>query len=158
MAEALSVTKTKLDGVLLIQAPTAFEDFRGTYVETYNQDLYRRAGITVPFVQDDISTSTRNVLRGIHGDAETWMDAVGPGGPWSPRGNRANDVQALWMGQIEASAWFARQMGEDTEADIWDRLRIDCRNNLIHMFLTGPENLVVDRLRADGTQEPRPRP
>ncbi len=72
MADALSVTKTKLDGVLLIEAPTVFEDFRGTYVETYNQELYRRAGITVPFVQDDISTSTRHVLRGIHGDTETW--------------------------------------------------------------------------------------
>ncbi len=72
MADALSVTKTKLDGVLLIQPPTVFEDFRGTYVETYNQELYHKAGITVPLVQDDISTSTRHVLRGIHGDAETW--------------------------------------------------------------------------------------
>src|ERR1051326_1420371 len=71
MAESLSVTKTKLDGVLLITAPTVFEDFRGTYVETYNQELYHKAGITVPFVQDDISTSTRHVLRGIHGDGET---------------------------------------------------------------------------------------
>ena len=24
------------------------------------------------FVQDDISVSTKNVLRGIHGDSETW--------------------------------------------------------------------------------------
>jgi len=72
MAESLSVTKTKLDGVLLIKAPTTFEDFRGTYVETYNQDLYQKAGVAVPFVQDDISTSTRHVLRGIHGDTETW--------------------------------------------------------------------------------------
>ena len=72
MADALSVEKTKLDGVLLIKAPTVFEDFRGTYVETYNQDLYHQAGITVPFVQDDISVSTRHVLRGLHGDASTW--------------------------------------------------------------------------------------
>ncbi|MEK9138829.1 MAG: amylo-alpha-1,6-glucosidase, partial [Bacteroidota bacterium] len=38
-----------------------------------------------------------------HADAETWMDAVGPEGPWSPRGNRANDIQALWAGQLESS-------------------------------------------------------
>ena len=68
----MEATRTKLDGVLLIKPPTMFEDFRGTYVETYNQKLYHAAGITVPFVQDDISTSTRHVLRGIHGDAETW--------------------------------------------------------------------------------------
>ena len=72
MAAALSVTKTKLDGVLLITPPSIFEDFRGTYVETYNQELYQKAGITVPFVQDDISVSTRHVLRGLHGDASTW--------------------------------------------------------------------------------------
>jgi len=68
----LQVTKTKLDGVLLIKPPTIFEDFRGTYVETYNEQLYNEAGITVKLVQDDISTSTKNVLRGLHGDAETW--------------------------------------------------------------------------------------
>lgn len=68
----MEVSKTKLDGVLLIKPPTIFEDFRGTYVELYNEELYLNAGITVKFIQDDISVSSRNVLRGIHGDAETW--------------------------------------------------------------------------------------
>ena len=68
----MEVSKTKLDGVLLIKPPTIFEDFRGTYVETYNERLYGEAGITLKFVQDDISVSSRNVLRGIHGDATTW--------------------------------------------------------------------------------------
>lgn len=72
MSDQLKVSRTKLDGVLLIEPPTIFEDFRGTYVELYSQQLYQQAGITVDFVQDDISTSTRNVLRGIHGDGETW--------------------------------------------------------------------------------------
>lgn len=68
----LQVTKTKLEGVLLIKPPTIFEDFRGSYVETYNEELYNQAGITVKLVQDDISTSSRHVLRGLHGDSETW--------------------------------------------------------------------------------------
>ncbi len=68
----MKVSKTKLDGVLLITPPTIFEDFRGTYVETYNEKLYSEAGIKVKFIQDDISVSTKNVLRGIHGDEETW--------------------------------------------------------------------------------------
>lgn len=68
----MEVSKAKLDGVLLIKPPTVFEDFRGSYVETYNEKLYAEAGITITFVQDDISTSRRNVLRGIHGDRETW--------------------------------------------------------------------------------------
>jgi dTDP-4-dehydrorhamnose 3,5-epimerase len=66
------VKKTKLDKVLLIEPPTVFEDFRGFYIETYNERLYSEAGINQHFVQDDISVSTKHVLRGIHGDAETW--------------------------------------------------------------------------------------
>jgi dTDP-4-dehydrorhamnose 3,5-epimerase len=68
----LNVEKTELDGVLLITPPTVFEDFRGKYIETYNDQLYKEAGIDVDFVQDDISVSSKNVLRGIHGDQETW--------------------------------------------------------------------------------------
>jgi dTDP-4-dehydrorhamnose 3,5-epimerase len=67
----MNVQKTALDGVLLIEPPTVFEDFRGTYVELYNEPLYAKAGIKERFVQDDISISRRNVLRGLHGDART---------------------------------------------------------------------------------------
>lgn len=68
----MKVEKTKLDGVLQITPPTLFEDWRGEYVETYNEQLYREQGIEVQFVQDDISVSDRHVLRGLHGDATTW--------------------------------------------------------------------------------------
>ena len=67
----MEVIETKLKGVLLIK-PEVFEDFRGQYVETYNEDLYREHGVDVKFIQDDISVSNQHVLRGIHGDAETW--------------------------------------------------------------------------------------
>ena len=63
--------ETKLEKVLLIKLDI-FEDHRGEYVETYNEELYRKNGIDMKFVQDDISVSTKNVLRGIHGDSETW--------------------------------------------------------------------------------------
>lgn len=56
----------------MINPPTVFEDFRGTYLETYNEEIYWEAGIRVKFVQDDFSISKKNVLRGIHGDVETW--------------------------------------------------------------------------------------
>lgn len=68
----LQINLTKLDGVLGINPPTNFEDHRGSYVEIYNESIYNLAGITQKFIQDDVSTSTQNVLRGIHGDSETW--------------------------------------------------------------------------------------
>lgn len=67
----MEVTQTELDGVLIIK-PSIYEDFRGEYVETYNDEEYKKKGITCNFIQDDISVSTRGVLRGIHGDGETW--------------------------------------------------------------------------------------
>jgi dTDP-4-dehydrorhamnose 3,5-epimerase len=67
----MEVLKTNLDGVLLIKQDV-FEDHRGEYVEIYNEELLKKNGIDVTFVQDDISTSTKHVLRGIHGDSETW--------------------------------------------------------------------------------------
>ena len=67
----MKIIKTELDGVLLIKLDV-FKDHRGEYVETYNESLYGKNGIAVKFVQDDISVSLKHVLRGIHGDAETW--------------------------------------------------------------------------------------
>ena len=67
----IKIIKTKLKGVLLIK-PQIFQDRRGEYVETYNEALYRRRGIRVKFIQDDISVSRKGVIRGIHGDPKTW--------------------------------------------------------------------------------------
>ena len=68
----IEVIETELEGVKLIKPPTIYEDFRGTYVETYNKEIYCKSGIGLDFIQDDISYSRKNVLRGIHGDQETW--------------------------------------------------------------------------------------
>jgi len=61
----------EMQGVVVC-TPDVVEDHRGEYVETYNERDYRAAGIDVHFVQDDISVSSHGVLRGLHGDDETW--------------------------------------------------------------------------------------
>jgi len=71
MEYQLEVKKTELEGVLIIQ-PYVFEDFRGEFVETFNDKIYRDNGIDINWVQDDISISSRHVLRGIHGDGLTY--------------------------------------------------------------------------------------
>jgi dTDP-4-dehydrorhamnose 3,5-epimerase len=65
------IKKTNLLGVLKINL-TSFEDHRGSYIETYNKNFFIEKGIKVDFLQDDISVSHKNVLRGIHGDQKTW--------------------------------------------------------------------------------------
>lgn len=50
--------------------PDIFYDHRGEYVETWNHKTYSE--FNVEFLQDDISTSVKHTLRGLHGDSETW--------------------------------------------------------------------------------------
>jgi dTDP-4-dehydrorhamnose 3,5-epimerase len=65
------VVRTDFENVFITQ-PDSFEDFRGEYVEIYNQHNYSSILPSVSFVQDDVSVSSINVLRGIHGDDITW--------------------------------------------------------------------------------------
>ena len=67
----MKVEKTDLPGVLRISLDV-FSDHRGEYIETYNEKNYRENGVEAVFVQDDMSVSRKDVLRGIHGDQETW--------------------------------------------------------------------------------------
>ena len=62
----MNVIKTKLDGCLIIE-PKVFGDERGFFLETFQAERYTsEAGITLPFVQDNHSRSSKSVLRGLH--------------------------------------------------------------------------------------------
>ena len=62
---AFAFEKTKLEGVVIIK-PQVFGDNRGYFMETYKKELFAEAGITAEFVQDNESSSTKGVLRGLH--------------------------------------------------------------------------------------------
>ena len=61
----MKVIKTPLEGLLIIE-PSLFKDDRGFFLETYQEERYRKAGITESFVQDNHSRSLKNILRGLH--------------------------------------------------------------------------------------------
>ncbi|HWR41617.1 dTDP-4-dehydrorhamnose 3,5-epimerase [Sporomusa sp.] len=56
---------TALPGVKVIE-PKLFEDSRGFFMETWNASRYAELGITANFVQDNLSLSTKGILRGLH--------------------------------------------------------------------------------------------
>jgi dTDP-4-dehydrorhamnose 3,5-epimerase len=61
---------TKLADLLIIE-PQVFEDERGFFFESFNQDKFERLiGRPAQFVQDNHSLSRRNVLRGLHYQVE----------------------------------------------------------------------------------------
>ena len=51
---------------VIVFTPPIFTDRRGYFLETYQQQKYAAAGISKPFVQDNQSYSTKDVLRGLH--------------------------------------------------------------------------------------------
>ncbi|HUN66711.1 MAG TPA: amylo-alpha-1,6-glucosidase [Bacteroidota bacterium] len=93
-----------------------------------------------------------------HADAETWMDAVGPEGPWSPRGNRADDIQELWYRQLRAGARFARMVGDSGSASAWDGRADSLRTMFNRMFIDADSAQLYDHLNADGSPDRRIRP
>lgn len=54
-----------IEGLCVI-TPTVFGDNRGYFMETYNENDMKEAGIDITFVQDNQSASTKGVLRGLH--------------------------------------------------------------------------------------------
>ena len=61
----MQVIDTVIDGVKII-IPDLHGDARGWFVEQYNAERYKAAGITADFVQDNESFSSKGVVRGLH--------------------------------------------------------------------------------------------
>ncbi len=61
----MEVIETELNGLFVLK-PKVFEDERGYFYESYNQNLFKQAGINFDFVQDNQSLSQKGVLRGLH--------------------------------------------------------------------------------------------
>ena len=58
-------TQTEIPGVVIVE-PAVFGDDRGYFMETYNYNDFKEAGIDLTFVQDNQSSSKKGVLRGLH--------------------------------------------------------------------------------------------
>jgi dTDP-4-dehydrorhamnose 3,5-epimerase len=61
----MNIIPSPLSGLLIIE-PKAFGDARGWFLESFQRDRYRAAGIEAEFVQDNCSHSCRGTLRGLH--------------------------------------------------------------------------------------------
>ncbi|HEX7803435.1 MAG TPA: dTDP-4-dehydrorhamnose 3,5-epimerase [Pseudoxanthomonas sp.] len=61
----MKVVETNLPGCVVVE-PAVFGDERGFFFETWNADRYGRLGLPDKFVQSNVSSSARGVLRGLH--------------------------------------------------------------------------------------------
>lgn len=96
----------------------------------------------------------------IHADNETWMDARRAGDllSYSPRANRANDIQALWVQQLRAGVEFADMTGDASSAKRWKDIADRVESGFVRDFVDPSNGHVADHLdaanRADFTLRP----
>jgi glycogen debranching enzyme len=92
----------------------------------------------------------------VHGDGETWMDAGGEEHPYSPRGNRAVEVQALWHRGLLTAARLAHAVGDEERAARYGDLAARLATAFhAHFWQDGR---LVDHLNPDGSRDGQVRP
>lgn len=95
----------------------------------------------------------------IHGEAETWMDATGPEGARSPRGNRAVEVQALWYTGLQIGLRFASlRQNSNADAKRWRRAADRLRKNFNTYFWNDAEQCLYDHLNKNNKPDKSLRP
>lgn len=94
----------------------------------------------------------------VHSDAETWMDAQGTEGAWSPRGNRAVEVQALWYQQLLASSKIAAVLSKKGDAQNWSQIAEALKQNFQSKFWDNHRLALFDHLNEDETPDRKIRP
>lgn len=134
----------------------AYEYIRYTGDKAFAGEMYKLA---VPYFEGAIANyvDADGLLK--HAASDTWMDARVENPthqPWSDRGPRANDIQALWYTALDTGAWLAEQAGDRQRALEWRALAAKARASFLRLFWDG--STMADRLRADGSRDLKVRP
>jgi glycogen debranching enzyme len=93
-----------------------------------------------------------------HGDQETWMDATGPAGPYTPRGDRAVDIQGLWYQQLLAAAAIADLAGQPALATGYRGHAAQVAAAFLGAYFDPLRGTLADRLQPDGGLDVTVRP
>ncbi len=93
-----------------------------------------------------------------HGDGETWMDAGGEANPRSPRGNRAVEVEALWIDGLDSAALFARVDGDSAAMRRYQTYADKARASFLELYTRVDGLGLADHLNVDGSQDLQLRP
>ena len=110
----MNVLLCELDGPLIIE-PKVFGDQRGFFLESWNRQRYRDAGIAADFVQDNFSFSRRGTLRGLHFQnpiVQGKLVSVWEGEVWDV-------VVAIRRASATFGRWFGLNLSADNKRQFW---------------------------------------
>jgi dTDP-4-dehydrorhamnose 3,5-epimerase len=111
----MKVIKTKLNDCVIIE-PKVFGDERGFFLETFQAERYTsQAGITLPFVQDNHSRSSKSVLRGLH------FQKTKPQGKLVRvvRGQVYDVAVDIRKGSLTYGQWEGLILSEENKTQLW---------------------------------------
>lgn len=114
------------------------------------------APIVLRAAQGALARAVDDRLFLVHGDGETWMDAGGEEHPYSPRGNRAVEPQALWHRGLLTAARLAAATGDPAAARRYGELATQLAANFHAAFWQ--DGRLVDHLNLDGSRDTQLRP
>lgn len=110
----MKIVETPLAGVLIIE-PKVFGDLRGYFFESYQQQRYADVGINPAFVQDNISHSTRGVLRGMHYQLNYPQGKLVS----VTRGEVFDVVLDIRKGSPTFGQWFAAELNDENHRQLY---------------------------------------
>ncbi|MDB5960579.1 MAG: glycogen debranching protein [Massilia sp.] len=132
----------------------ALETIRYTGDKAFAAQMFK---VAVPYLDGAIAryADSDGLLK--HDSADTWMDArIANREPWSARGPKAVDIQALWYTALQTGAELARQAGDPEKAKQWSALAARVKRSFVRTFWDG--GAMADRLREDGSRDLKMRP
>lgn len=92
-----------------------------------------------------------------HDHADTWMDARIEGkAPWSPRGNRASEIQILFQTALWVGSELSDLAGKTAQAAEYRALAEQSRTSFLKFFVH--QGRIVDHIREDGSPDLAIRP
>ena len=110
----MNIIQTKLANCVIIE-PKVYGDDRGFFLETFQAERYATVGITLPFVQDNHSRSSKGVLRGLH------FQKTKPQGKLVRvvRGEVYDVAVDIRLGSPTYGRWEAVVLSEDNKKQFW---------------------------------------
>ncbi len=110
----MKVEKIPVEGALLI-SPAIYKDARGYFYESFQIEKYRAIGIEKTFVQDNISSSSNGVLRGLH------LQRTKPQGKLVSvlRGKVLDVIVDCRADSATFSKWFSVELSENNNQQLW---------------------------------------
>jgi glycogen debranching enzyme len=132
----------------------ALETIRYTGDKAFAAQMVKLA---VPYFEGAIANYTDQQGLLSHDSADTWMDArIDNRQPWSARGPRAVEIQALWYTALQTGALLAREAGDQAREREWTAYAAKLQRNFLSAFWDG--SVMADRLRDDASRDTKVRP